>query len=393
MKTKHSRKIMQLLCCVLIFIMCIPLLVGCESRPLSASKQALAVVGTVGEYEVTYEELYFLASNYKTDGMSDEELWELVCENITSNYAILTLCDEYSVDYDENELDDAVQAYVDNIIENDFGGSRGKYLDSLEESHLTDHYVRFTARVDTIYDKLTRALISADEIETDEKKVTEYIEKNFVRTWHFMIANNDGDDIEENRENAQKALDDLRAGNTTMYKLIGSAKNEDLLITLDGYSFARGSMEKSYEDAAFALGVGEYSEVVSAKGELASGEYTDCYYVMQRLPLDKEYIKKNYSSLFDTYEEAIVAEKLDAVEKSLEFVPNEYAKSLDISDLEPVGAGTDVFLIVVICICSALVVGVTVTVILLVIHFKKKNRKMLEAAKAKRALSEKNDKK
>lgn len=387
MKNKHGKKIVRLLCCALVFIICLSLFMGCESRPLSAGKQALTVVGTVGDYDVTYEELYFLASNYKTADMSDEELWALVSENIISNYAILTLCDKYSVEYTEEELDKAVQTYIDTVIEEDFGGARGDYIDALEESYMTDHYVRFTARVDTLYDSLTTALAAAGEIETNENKVIEYIENNFVRTRHFMIANNEGDDTEANQANAQRALDDLRAGNTTMYKLIGGAQNEDLLITLDGYSFGRGSMEKAYEDAAFALEVGEYSEVITAKGEIASGEYVDCYYIIQRLELDEEYIKEKYSSLYEAYESAIVATKLDEVKSTLEFVPNDYAKSLDISDLEPIGAGTDVFLIVIICVCVVLVAGITVTVILLVLHFRKKKQKMLAAVKNKNSVS------
>ena len=45
------------------------------------------------------------------------------------------------------------------------------------------------------------------------------------------------------------ALEKLKAGDTTMYKLIGGALNEDLLIPSSGYTFGKGYMEKAYEES------------------------------------------------------------------------------------------------------------------------------------------------
>ena len=383
--SKHSRFI-KVICVGFSLILCLFALVGCESRPLSPSKQSLKTVGTVGEYEVSYEELYFLASNYKTEDMSADDLWKIVSENIISNYAILSLCDRYSVSIDEAELEDNVQAYIDRVITEDFGGKRSNYINALEESHMTDHYVRFTARTDILYENLYSYMANNGDIETDQEKVVEHIKNNFIRTWHFMIANNSGDDASKNFENAQNALSDLKSGKTTMYKLIGGALNEDLLIPSDGYTFTHGSMEKQYEDAAFALNIGEYSDVVEAKGELASGEYVDCYYVIQRLSLDEDYILDNYADLYDTYESSVVFQKLEQINAELEFTPNEYALSLDICNLKPITPGTDTFLITILCIIGVAVVAIIVTVVIVVICFKKKKEKMIAEAKLKKSL-------
>ena len=381
---KSKRKVLRLICILLTVILMSTLLSGCKSASLKANKLALTTVGTVGEYNVPYEELYFLAMSYKTDGITAEDLWANVSENIKANYAILTLCDAYAQDYTEDEIDDSVQKYIDSVIDEDFGGSRKDYITALEESYMTDHYVRFTAKVDIMYDSLATKLATDSEIETDEEKVIDYISKNFVRTWHFMIANNNNDDPAVNLANAEAALSDLRNGSTTMYKLIGGPLNEDLLIGIDGYTFARGSMEKAYEEAAFSLEVGQFSEVISAKGELANGEYTDCYYIIERLPLDKDFIKKNYASLYEKYEESIIADKLSAIEEELEFVPNEYAASLDILDLEPIDAGTDVSAIIAVCVSVGVASGIAVAVVFSVRHFKKKKAMLIAEAKARK---------
>lgn len=382
---KHKKTIRTLSILALIPIL-FCMLSGCKSHALKPEKQALLSVGNVGEYQVPYEDLYFLAASYDKSDMSEQELRELIYENVVTNYAILTLCDRVGVEYDQKVLDDAVQSYLDSMIASDFGGDRSKYLQALEDSGMTDHYVRFTLKVDLIYEELEMALAKKGEIAADEKTVIGYVKENFVRTRHFMIANNQGDDTEANLQNAQKALSDLRANKTNMFKLIGGALNEDLLIPYDGYVFARGSMEKEYEDAAFELEIGEFSEVVSAKGELASGESADCYYVIERIAIDDEYIDKHYDDLYKSYVGAVIAERLEQVSDELEFVPNEYGRSLNLKSLTPIDAGTDVFVIVIVSICIAAVVLVALTVTFFVLRFKKK-KAAFERASSKHSIS------
>ena len=340
-------------------------------------------MGKVGDHSVYYEELSFLANTYKTEGMSEDELWTLVKENIITNYAILTLCDKVGVTYDQKQLENDVQDYIDRIIENDFGGSRGKYLDGLKSNGITDNYIRFTAKVDLLYSQVSIALAKSGELLTNEEEVCAYIEENLIRTWHFMIANNASDNADENKDIAKNALDELKSGKTTMFKLIGGKYNEDTMITINGYTFGKGTMEKAYEDAAFALDIGEYSDVVEAKGELGTGEYVDCYYVIQRLDLEAEFIKQNYDEMYESYTSSIIANKLSALKDELEFVPNDYAKSLNITQLEPVSIGTDVTAIVA---WSTTITVIAAVVIFAVIYIRKKEAKR---NRLKKALAEK----
>ncbi len=369
----------RLLGACLALIFSLSLLTGCKSRPLTPTKDALREVGNVGGYAVYYEELYFLANAYKTEDMSEEQLWETVNENILTNYALLTLCEQVGVEYDEKQLEDDVQSFIDAAIESNFG-DRSTYIDDLKASGRTDHYARFNAKVALLSDMLATSLAEKGELLTDENEVCNYIRDNFVRTWHFMLADNAGDDTAKNLADANEALEALRGAKTSMYKLIGGQYaltnggiNEDILIPGNGYTFARGEMEKAYENAAFALAVEEYSEVVTCKSELANGEYVDCHYVIQRLPLDNDFIKQNFSELYTAYAEATVAKRIEEVKSELTFIPNDFAKSLDITALEPVSVGTDTFAIVTVCIASVIVIGAAVTVILLVTRFKKKN--------------------
>lgn len=374
------KRYLKYICALLVLITCLSLLCACDSsRAVPAGKLALTPVGTVGDYEVLYEEYYFLAQNFlKTvkedfDGTDDElreRVKELVYTDIITNHAILALCDQEGVEYDERDMKDAVQQAIDDMIASDFK-DRDAYLESIESSHATDHYIRFVSKVDLIYELLPLQLASNGKLHATDEIVFDYVKENFVRTWHIMIANDSGDDKDENLAKANRALERLRSGEVSMYKLIGSADNEDVFMPVDGYCFAKGAMSEEYEAAAFGLEVGEYSDVVYAKGENGLGEYLDCYYVMQRLAIDDNYIKENYDDIYTAYSNAIIYEELSKVKENLEFAPNDFCNSLDILSLDKPEAGFDPLPLIIVGIC-AVVIGGTVTLAVILIKKKKK---------------------
>ena len=192
-------------------------------------------------------------------------------------------------------------------------------------------------------------------------------------------------DPKENLANAERARELLLEGKS-INDLIGGKPinvNEDLLIPYEGYYFSRGTMDKAYEDAAFALEVGGVSDVVKSRAQNNYGRYVDCYYVIQRMELDDEYIDEHLNGFADSIAASIIAGKLDTLKDALIFVPNEYCESLDLSALEPIGAGVDVTAITVGCVFGILVL---ITAILAVIFIRIRNKKIADT----RALREQN---
>ena len=381
MKNRSFKAILRCAAVTVLAAICILTFSGCKSLALSPSNLALTEVGTVGGNTVYYEELYFLAKTYDGEDVGADELWELINQNIVTNYAMLKLAEDVGVEYDEKQLSKDTQKYIDDMIDESFG-KRKNYISALKESGMTDHYVRFMARCELLYSKVANKLALDGKLLADEDEVISYVKENFVRTWHLMIANEKGEDAEANRQKAEAALADLRAGKTTMYKLIGGALNDDLLIPSTGYTFGKGYMEKTYEDAAFALEVGEFSEVISAKGELANGEYLDCFYVIERLELTEDDIKEDYESIYAKYASSAVVDMLDEVKTALTFLPNDFCKSLDVKDLEPVGAGSDVWTTLIVCGVTVLVGGAVLTVILVHRTMKKRSAQRLAIKRA-----------
>ena len=405
MKYKAILKTVSL---ALVFIFALSSLCACSS-----SIDEKKVVGKVGDFDVCYDELYFLASSYKlgleakygeystlsaADAKKfDDELRELVYTNIVTNYAILSLCETEDLTIENSDLDDRVDDYMDKTIESEFGG-KSEYKKNLKEYGLTDRYVRFTAAVDLLYSDLMIEMLEDKNMEDDEDKLIEMIKEEFIRTLHIMISNDTGEDVEANRAKAEEALSKLRDGSMTMYEVIKYYSEDLSLVDFDGIYFVQdtyltdeyknspkyGALTKEYETAAFELSVGEISDVIESPVTNANSKNVTGYYIIKRLELEDEYIESNLLALREVYYKSMVYSELnkslDEVREELKFVPNELGKSLDLATVEAsISVAATVRLVAIISVCVLLAGGITAVVIVIV--KKKKNKKALTVKK------------
>jgi hypothetical protein len=233
MKLKY--RIQKTVALILLILTLALAITSCKGRPLSQTELASTEVGRVGEYSVLYEELYFLANNYKTgledDYKNDAEglkkaVWDSVKSNITENYAILELCKSEGLIYDEKALRKEVDNAIELDIEASFDGSRKDFFESQRAVGLTDHYVRFITGVNLLYSEYAAKLKESDSFPRTDTELVNYISENFVHTWHIAVFVNDGGDRDEKLAKLREAQDLLNNG-TSMYELIGSKYNED----------------------------------------------------------------------------------------------------------------------------------------------------------------------
>ncbi len=380
MKNIFKLKYIALLLC---FVLLLPTALSCKARPLTENKQASTEVGTVGKYSVLYEELYFLAKNYSdavkskygddTEALRAATL-EYVNQNITSNYAILALCEKNGITYDEKELAEEIEQSIELIIDSDFGGSRSDYLAAQKEAGLTDHYVRFTTGVDILYERLALKYRTDGMLPNSDKAITEHINQSFIHTWHIAVFINEGDDRAAKLAKAEEALAALNNG-TSMFELIGSKYNEDLIPSslkdTDGYYFPRGIMDKAYEAAAFELNVDQHSGIISGMGENNNGQYVECLYIIERLPMKEEEIEKNFVTLSDMMAEAIISSDMEDIRADMSFSLNSYGASLDLLNMKAAKNGIDYQLWITVSVCVLLVASIVAAVII-VRHIKTK---------------------
>lgn len=331
----------KIFCGLLCTLLLLSSLTACSAgRPIKSSKQELTAVGTVDEYEVLYEELRFVTLMYRSqlESQYGKDIWsnpdtaekyrgeleELVMRNVTANYAILTLCRAVGITPETREIQNAVDKYINELV-SELGG-RAAYKSALKEQGLTDNFLRFTIAVDYCQNELYYSYTQdLGLIETDEDVIYDYImDGNFVRTVHVYIQNDEGDDIDKNRAAAEDVHRRLTEGED-INKIIGSSINEDFdLTTTNGYYFTRGEMITAYEDAAFALEVGDFSDVIQTQ----TG-----FYVIKRLPLETSYVLTNLTNLINQYQFSLLNKYIDDRQAELVFEFNEYGAGLDLTKI------------------------------------------------------------
>ena len=92
-----------------------------------------------------------------------------------------------------------------------------------------------------------------------------------------------------------------------------------------GIYFTHGQMGDWYENAAFSLELYGSSEAVLGE---------DGYYVIMRLPLEKEDVKKQLDTLLLQYQYAALKKHIDDVRETLSFAGNDYFGELALTDIK-----------------------------------------------------------
>lgn len=327
------RPFLKICCLCLCLVLCLPCAVACSSKPTDETIRAETVVGTVDGKDVLYDELYFLATNYlpslKEKFGDDQnairtELDRLVRQNILTNFAILKLCEDTELDYSEKEAKKDAEEQIKSTVTSSFNDDKDAYRASLAEVGLTERYLVYTTRVDLMYGRLLNHYPEQGLVVDDDDEIRAYIHQNFVRTVHVMNPNYEQISVAYNR---------LKSGEMTMFDAIGSVYNKDFQSVSDnGYYFTYGSMDEAYEKAAFALAPNEISDIVTSVGETDTTSGV-CYYVIQRLPLEEDYITSHFSSLQTQYYSAVIYEDMTEIRNGLSFTSNDFYGELDLANL------------------------------------------------------------
>ncbi len=327
----------RLTCLILVLFLLCSSLLGCSaSRPIKPSKQDLKVVATCAGHDIYYDELRYIVMTYKNAYAATygEDVWANpekaeqylpdlltdISESLKTNYAVLTLGTDFGIDINDEDIQQQVQSTIDEQI--DVLGNRSAYKQLLEELYMTDHFVRFTVGADACESQLCYALITAGFIINNELDFTLYAleDEHMCATYHIFIGNDEGDDIDNNRAMAEQVREMLVTG-TDIKSLVGSVYNEDIYAPTTPYYFMKTEYEQAYEDAAFALEIGEISDIVESE---------DGFYIIVRQPLDPDYITANLTELMQRYQYAELQSLLAEQRALLTVEWTDYGKSLDL---------------------------------------------------------------
>lgn len=264
-----------------------------------------AVVAKINDRTITYGQFNKYYSIYSSaiqgQDVDTKELKEKILDEIVQMEVVKEYIAQNDIAVDHNEVEKQYTEYMD-------------YLDSDEEAkeYLTDNNIsdEFVKELITnqlyasvLYDKI------ASEIENPDSKVEEYYENNKekfvvdeVKASHILVdTKEEAEDILEKIKNEE---DFAKLAKT--YSKDGSAQNGGDL----GY-FSRGRMIQSFEEAAFALDVGEVSDIVETQYGFHIIKVTDKINGPKPLSETRDYA---LSLMYDEYYQAKINEFMDTMD-------------------------------------------------------------------------------
>ena len=300
---KTTRKVALLLS----IVMALSLIAGCAKTAKSARLKVdgktvkMDSIMTIDGEAVSldlYRYYYYIIKNNYDQG--DESYWtenadaqqtlkDDVLNNLKSVVAIKTLAEANGValtDDDMQTIEDQVDATIDQL------GGYSAYVEALEAQYMTDEVYRQLMENDLRSNALYAKLYGkGGEYELSESEMKEIIASDYIRAKHVLIA--------KTTENAAEIAEEVRqkaAAGEDFDELIAEY-NEDPGMTNspDGYYFTDGQMVSEFEQAAKAL---------DEDGGISGVVETDYgYHIIQRLPLDMDYVDENISDLLTSHQQ------------------------------------------------------------------------------------------
>ena len=284
-----------------------------SSTYLTVDGKAILVpyVAKVDGEEVSLDNLryYFLnlKANINASGelTADQEtqLMEDAMAYVKDDIAIKRLAEKNGVSLTDEEKKEV----ADNIEKNKQQyESEAEYAKALEKQYMTPDFYASMQELGMIRNKLLEKLFDkGGAYEMNEETVKQQVNSSFVHAKHILVQST----TENYEARAKEALEKVQAGEDFDALVKEYGDDPGMEAQPEGYYFTRGQMVQEFEDAAYALEVGQTSGLVKTSYG---------YHIIQRLPIDEEYVTENLETLTSSCKQAKFDELLDELVQGFE---------------------------------------------------------------------------
>ncbi len=244
---------------------------------------------------------------WKNDPEAEKELKEEALAVMLHYRAIQRLAKEYGVKLTK-EQKKAIQSNLE-LTKTEMGGEEA-FRKSLEEAYMTEYTLLYVQELTQLWSDLYDHMTNKEKgaIPADKATVDADIPLNFRRI-RYVYLEKDTENPEATAEEAQRVYDAAAAGED-FDGLIRKHGDDVTMLSLieGGYYYTLGAIDETVQNAVEALKEGEIAPVI----EVSYG-----YYVVQRLPLEQDYIDKNYEDFRLMYRARVFNEMLEAEAKKI----------------------------------------------------------------------------
>ena len=235
--------------------------------------------------------------SFSTQDPEDKKLLdENVMGLILKNRAIELLADEYDIKLTRDEKK-AIDEQIDTLIAS--AGDREAFDKQLEATNMTEYTMRYLLEITMIWNKIYSHITDDANgvIKFTDEELLKSIPDSFKRYRYVVIYNDEGESKAKNLETAENVAELFKNG-TDFAELIKEYGEESNMTARaeTGYYYIKGEIIEEIDSIVSGLDEGETSEVI---------DLSYAYFVLQRLPLDNDYISKNFEEFRDSYKASV----------------------------------------------------------------------------------------
>lgn len=315
------KKMKRLSALLVVLVLIVGLFSGCGAVAaghitVNGKKIGIDYAMKINNYEVSMAEYRYYFLNLKTNYFDngDDTYWDTYPDaessllDYTKNYIISTyasqiLAESYglSLDADDNLT---VASYLQSYVQS--AGSEEALEEEMAEQYISMDLFKLLLNQSALQQKLNTYLFGdGGTMATPEEDQPQVIRDNFVHVKHILVSDED---------TAEEVLGKINAGED--FDALIDEYNQDTGETSDGYTFMKGEgYAQEFEDASFALDVGQISGVVES-------DYG--YHIIERLDITDDYLTDNQEDLMDTYNSQLLYDLLDDVSAGVSVQYNRY---------------------------------------------------------------------
>lgn len=213
------------------------------------------IVAKVNDKAITFGQLDELYSVYMAAmpdiGIKEQEMKEVVLDDMIRLEVIKQYLSANNIEVESAEIEEEYKNYMEQVASNSITKEFFE-KNNISEAFVKEYIIGSYLYDIKFYDKVT------SEVKNEEEAAIQYYnnhkdEFTRVRASHILV---------KKKKEAQKIMDKIKSGEdfaalAKEYSIDGSAQNGG-----DLDYFPKGKMVKPFEDAAFALEIGEVSDIV-----------------------------------------------------------------------------------------------------------------------------------